>query len=102
MRVPQEHFVSTLGHASRPTHIFVDSLAIFSSPTGKSPLSRWRAGTGAMGTSDECHVLFTNLRDCCDCLPSGDEGDLPEMTGVVATDFENSGSDLSTPQPKTS
>jgi hypothetical protein len=42
-----------------------------------------------MGTSDECHVLFTVLRDCSGCVPSGDERRLSKVMRVVATHREN-------------
>ncbi len=30
-----------------------------------------------------CRVLFTALHDSCGCVPSGDEGHLPKVTGPL-------------------
>jgi hypothetical protein len=57
----QRHLASTRGFASHPAHIPLDSLAVFSAPTGKSTLSCGRTGRGSMGASDErCSVYCSS------------------------------------------
>jgi hypothetical protein len=72
-----------MGFADYYAHILVDSLAILFSPTGESSLSIGRTGLGAMGTSDERRVLFTDLHNDSDRVPSGEEWHLPEVTQII-------------------
>src|ERR1700682_861473 len=78
---PQKHFAGALGFTDLLGSIPVDSLAIFSSSTGESPLSRWRRRRSALGTSHEPHVRLTTFHHCYGCVLLRDEGHLPEVTG---------------------
>jgi hypothetical protein len=77
-----------MGFADYYAHILVDSLAILFSPTGESSLSIGRAGLGAMGTSDERRVRFTDLHSLIfimivTALLLVEECHLPEVTQIT-------------------